>query len=86
MHRLPCSILSLDISDFTGAHTSNVKGTLEKTRLDKDGNIIKKNSEKMGEDKEQRTFYLWQLPEGKRRTACTGKGKTIRKTVFGSFS
>ncbi len=52
MHRLPCSILSLDISDFTGAHTSNVKGTLEKTRLDKDGNIIKKNSEKMGEDKE----------------------------------
>ena len=52
MHRLPCSILSLDISDFTGHHTSNVKGTLQKTRLDESGKIIQKNSEKMGEDKE----------------------------------
>ena len=52
MHRLPCSILSLDISDFTGHHTSNVKGTLQKTRLDQNGKVIEKNSEKMGEDKE----------------------------------
>ena len=34
MHRIPCYILNMDISDFTGAHTSNVKGTLTKTSLD----------------------------------------------------
>lgn len=41
LHRIPCHILNMDISDFTGAHTSNVKGTLVKRSLDKDGNVIK---------------------------------------------
>lgn len=40
MHRIPCYILNMDISDFTGAHTSNVQGTLVKKHLDKDGNVL----------------------------------------------
>ena len=40
MYRIPCYILNMDISDFTGAHTSNVQGTLVKKHLDKDGNVL----------------------------------------------
>ena len=44
MHRIPCYILNMDISDFTGAHTSNVQGTLVKKHLDKDGKILSMDS------------------------------------------
>ena len=49
MHRIPCYILNMDISDFTGAHTSNVKGTLTKTSLDANGNILKEDKSALGE-------------------------------------
>ena len=49
MHRIPCYILNMDISDFTGAHTSNVKGTLTKTSLDENGNILKEDKSALGE-------------------------------------
>ena len=40
MHHLPCKILSIDVSDFMGTHTLNVKGTIVKSRLSKDGKTI----------------------------------------------
>ena len=49
MHRIPCYILNMDISDFTGAHTSNVKGTLTKTSLDANGKILKEDKSALGE-------------------------------------
>ena len=56
MHRIPCYILNMDISDFTGAHTSNVKGTLVKKSLDKDGVLIKTDSKDIGEKHEEEKF------------------------------
>lgn len=50
MHALPCSILNIDISDFTGAHTSNVKGKLKKVSLDKNGKIVKENFKTIEKD------------------------------------
>ena len=52
MHRIPCYILSMDISDFTGAHTSNVAGTLVKKSLDKDGNVLSVYSKNLGDSHE----------------------------------
>ena len=54
MHRIPCYILNMDISDFTGAHTSNVQGTLVKKSLDKDGNIIKMDASEVNKKHEER--------------------------------
>ena len=34
----------MDISDFTGAHSSNIQGTLVQKHLDKDGNILSMDS------------------------------------------
>ena len=54
MHRIPCYILNMDISDFTGAHTSNVQGTLVKKSLDKDGNIIKMDASEVNKKHEEK--------------------------------
>ena len=56
MHRIPCYILNMDISDFTGAHTSNVRGTLVKKSLDKDGKILKTDSSALGQKHEDDKF------------------------------
>ena len=56
MHRIPCYILNMDISDFTGAHTSNVKGTLIKRSLDKDGKMLKMDSSDVGKKHEEEKF------------------------------
>ena len=50
MHRIPCYILNMDISDFTGAHTSNVKGTLTKTSLDANGKILSEDKSALGQN------------------------------------
>lgn len=42
LNRLPCSILSLDLADFMGSHSLNIKGNLVKTKLDKNGYIVDK--------------------------------------------
>ena len=55
MHHIPCYILNVDISDFTGAHTSNVKGTLVKKSLDKKGHILKMDVSEINK-KEEETF------------------------------
>ena len=55
MHHIPCYILNMDISDFTGAHTSNVKGTLVKKSLDKKGHILKMDVSEINK-KEEETF------------------------------
>ena len=52
MHRIPCYILNIDISDFTSAHTSNVKGTLVKKSLDKKGHIFKMDASEINKKKE----------------------------------
>jgi hypothetical protein len=44
-HKLPCSILSLDVQDIMGSHSVNVEGTLVKNNVDKKGNIIGKFEE-----------------------------------------
>jgi len=54
MHRIPCYILNMDISDFTGAHTSNVQGTLVKKSLDKDGKILSTDSSEVNKKKEEK--------------------------------
>ena len=56
MHRIPCYILNMDISDFTGAHTSNVKGTLIKKSLDKDGKLLKMDSSDVNKKHEEEKF------------------------------
>ena len=52
MPRIPCYILNIDISDFTSAHTSNVKGTLVKKSLDKKGHIFKMDASEINKKKE----------------------------------
>ena len=37
---MPCEILSLDISDFTGEHTLNIIDQLKKKKLNKEGKLI----------------------------------------------
>lgn len=37
---MPCSILSLDVQDVMGSHTVNIHGTLNKIKLDKNGNVL----------------------------------------------
>ena len=44
-HKLPCSILSLDVQDIMGSHSVNVEGTLIKNNINKNGNIISKYEE-----------------------------------------
>ena len=46
----------MDISDFTGAHTSNVKGTLIKKSLDKDGKLLKMDSSDVSKKHEEEKF------------------------------
>ena len=53
MHRIPCYILNMDISDFTGAHTSNVQGTLVKKHLDKDGKILSMDTSEVNKKHDQ---------------------------------
>ena len=52
MHRIPCYILNMDISDFTGAHTSNVKGTLVKKSLNKNGRVLKMDTSDINNKKD----------------------------------
>lgn len=40
IHKMPCSILSLDIQDIMGSHTVNVDGTLIKERLSVEGKSL----------------------------------------------
>src|SRR4051812_37244702 len=40
LHRLPCTILSLDVQDIMGTHSLNVQGKLLKHRLDKTGTTL----------------------------------------------
>ena len=54
MHRIPCYILNMDISDFTGAHTSNVQGTLTKTSLDANGKKLKEDKSAVGQKHEEK--------------------------------
>lgn len=54
MHRIPCYILNMDISDFTGAHTSNVQGTLVKKSLDKNGKILSMDTSEVNKKHEEK--------------------------------
>ena len=54
MHRIPCYVLNMDISDFTGAHTSNVKGTLVKKSLDKNGKVLTTDSSDINKKHEEK--------------------------------
>jgi hypothetical protein len=40
LHKMPCSILGLDVQDIMGTTTLNVRGTLVKKSLDSMGNIM----------------------------------------------
>lgn len=40
MPKTPCSLISVDIADNTGQHMMNVHGSLEKVRMDSNGNIL----------------------------------------------
>ena len=54
MHRLPCSIISLDIADFTGKHTLNVQGKIQKENLDKNGKNLKTETIVITKEKENK--------------------------------
>ncbi len=58
LHKLPCSIISIDAQDIMGSHTLNVHGLITKTKLDKNGKDIGSYLEaKIGENKNQVTHH-----------------------------
>ena len=46
-HRVPCSILSLDIEDITGEHVVGVEGRMHKHALDQDGNKLGQSTDEV---------------------------------------
>ena len=54
LHKIPCSIISIDAQDIMGGHTLNVHGLITKTKLDASGNNIGSYLEaKTGENKNE---------------------------------
>jgi hypothetical protein len=54
LHKIPCSIISIDAQDIMGGHTLNVHGLITKTKLDASGNSIGSYLEaKTGENKNE---------------------------------
>lgn len=48
----PCSILSLDLTDVTGVHMTNIVGVVEKRQLDKTGKVMSVNDASSSHNKE----------------------------------
>lgn len=51
LHKMPCSILGLDVQDIMGTSTLNVKGAIVKKSLDEKGNVIDHSVEVKNEGK-----------------------------------
>jgi len=58
LHKIPCSIISIDAQDIMGGHTLNVHGLITKTKLDANGNSIGSYLEaKTGDNKNEITDH-----------------------------
>ena len=52
-NRLPCTVLSLDLSDQIGGHSANLEGNIIKKELDERGKVINGNYKNNITDREQ---------------------------------
>ena len=82
-NRLPCTVLSLDLSDQIGGHSANLEGNIIKKELDERGKVINGNYKNNITDREQ-LFRKFKNDLAEKR-GCKVSGEFTISRVPGNF-